>query len=126
MSDSASTAIAVDQNVELDQRRRLKMTELVVERGIAAARGFEPIEEIENHLGERQFVLQRHLAAQEQHLFLHAALFAAQGQHRAHVIRRHQDIGGDDGFAQLRDPILGGSLDGLSTLITDPSVSSTS
>ena len=98
--------IAVDQDIELDQRRRLKMAEFVVERCIAAARGFEPVEEIEHDFGQRQLVLQRHLAAQEQHLLLHAALLAAQGQHRADMIRRHQNIGDDDGLAQLFDPVL--------------------
>src|SRR5579872_5989946 len=57
--------IAVDQHVELDQRSGLKMAEFVVERGVAAARGFQPVEEIEHDLGERQFILQRHLAAEE-------------------------------------------------------------
>src|SRR5688572_20836089 len=40
-------AIAVDQQVEARQRRRLEMAELVVERRIAAAHGLQPVEEVE-------------------------------------------------------------------------------
>ena len=106
MSDKRVDRIAVDQHVELDQRRGLEMAEFVVERCVPAARRFQPVEEIEHHLGKRHFVLQRHLTAEKQHLLLHAALFAAQGEHRADVVRGHQDVGGDDGFAQLGDAVL--------------------
>ena len=69
--------LAVDQHVELDQRRGLKMAEFVVKRSIAAARGFQAVEEIEHHFGQRQLILQRHLRAQKLHFFLHPALLAA-------------------------------------------------
>ncbi len=49
--------IAIDQDIELDQRRRLKMAEFIVERCIAAARGLQPVEEIEHDFRERQFIL---------------------------------------------------------------------
>src|SRR3984957_17841293 len=65
--------IAVDQHIELDQGRRLKVAEFVIEGGIAAARRLEPIEEIEHDFGQGQFILQRHLAAEEQHFLLHPA-----------------------------------------------------
>ena len=99
--------IAVDQDIELDQGRRLKMAEFVVERRVAAARGLQAIEKVQHDLGQRQLVLQRHLAAQEQHLFLHATLLAAQRQHCAHMVRGHQNICDDDRFAKLRNSILG-------------------
>ena len=86
------------------------MAEFVIEGRVAAGRGLEPVEEIEHDLGQRQVVLQRHLAAEKQHFLLHPALLAAQGQDRAYVIRRHQDIGGDDGFTQLGNAVLGRQL----------------
>ena len=93
--------VAVDEDVEFHQRRGFEMAELVVERGVAAARRLQAIEEVQHHLPERQLILQRHLGAQVLHLVLRAALVIAQLQHRAHVIRRHQDVGHDDRLTDL-------------------------
>jgi pimeloyl-ACP methyl ester carboxylesterase len=51
-------AVAVDQHVEARQRRGLEVTELVVERRIAAAHRFQPVEEVQHDLRERQLILQ--------------------------------------------------------------------
>ena len=97
--------VAVDQDVELRQRRALEVAELVVERRVATAGTLQAVEEVEHHFGERQLVLQRHLRPEVEHLLLHAAFLAAQLQHRAHVLGRHEDVGGDDRLAQLLDQV---------------------
>src|SRR6185312_10971661 len=45
--------VAVDEDIELHEWRRLEARELVVERGVAAARGLQAIEEVEHDFGER-------------------------------------------------------------------------
>ena len=82
-----------------------EMAEVVVERGVAAAGRLEAVEEVEHHFRQRHFVLQRYLVAEVQHLLLPAALLIAQLQHATHVIGRHQDVGNDDGLAQLVDAV---------------------
>ncbi len=50
--------LGVDEDVQLDQRGTLKMTEFIIKRGVAAADRFQAVEEIEHHLGHGQRVLQ--------------------------------------------------------------------
>ena len=97
--------LVVDQDVEFDQRRGFEVTEVIVERGVTAAGRFQAVEEIEHHFGERHLVLQRDLVAEEQHLLLAPALFVAQLQHATDVVGRHENVGNDDGFAQLVDAV---------------------
>src|SRR5690606_15931500 len=70
--------LAVDQQVQLHQRRRLEVRELVVEGREAAAHRLQAVEDIQYHRGQRQLVGHLHLRAGVVHLRLHAALLYAQ------------------------------------------------
>ena len=95
--------LAIDQHVETNQVGRLETIEAVVQGSIAAAGGLEAIEEVEHHLVHRQVVDHLHLAAEEVHVALHAALLDAQGDHVAQVVLGHQDGGAADRFAHFLD-----------------------
>ena len=118
--------LAVDEDVELDERRRLEPQELVVERGITAAHGLQPIEEIEHHLGQRQFELDLHLPARILHSFLLAALLDAQLDDRAEILLRHENARENDRLADLASLLGSGKSAGFSTLMTSSVVVSTS
>jgi hypothetical protein len=49
-------AVAVDQEVDLDDVRGAVLLELVVHRGVAARDALELVEEVEDDLGQRQLV----------------------------------------------------------------------
>ena len=95
--------LAVDQQIELDQGGGLEALELVLEGGIAAGGGLQPVEEVEHHLGQRQFIARLHLAAHIVELDLHPALLDAQVDDPAQVVLGDQDVGLDDGLADLAD-----------------------
>ncbi|MNR23991.1 hypothetical protein D3C85_1410450 [compost metagenome] len=95
--------LAVDQHVQAHQVGGLETVETVVQRGIAAAGRLQAVEEVEHHLVHRQIITDLHLAAEEVHVALHAALLDAQGDHAAQVGLRHQDVGAADRLAHLFD-----------------------
>ena len=95
--------LAIDEHVELDEIGRAVFLEFVVERGIAARHGLQAVEEVHHHFVHRQLEDGVHLAAVVAQVDLHAALLVAQGEHGAEVVLRHEDVRGDDGFADLFD-----------------------
>jgi hypothetical protein len=113
--------VAVDQHVELDHVGGAVLLELVVERGVAARDGLQLVEEVHHHFGHRHVVGQLHLAAVVGHVHLLAALLVAQRDHRAEVFLRHEDLGGDDGLADLLDLRQIGQLGRVLDLTTVPS-----
>ena len=94
---------AVHHHVELDQVGGLEALEFVVERSIAAARGFQLVKEVHHHFVHRQVVGQHHLPAHVLHVDLHAALLVAQRHHGTDIVLRHQDGGSDDRLADFLD-----------------------
>src|SRR5690606_16688858 len=93
----------VDQDVELDERRRLEAQELVIERCVAAAHRLQPIEEIEDDLGERHLELERDLTAEILKLALRSPLLDAERDHGAEKLLRHEDAREDQRLANLLD-----------------------
>ena len=53
MSERASTALAVDQDVELDEVALAVADEVVVEGAVALGDRLQPVVEVEDHLGQR-------------------------------------------------------------------------
>ncbi len=96
-------AVAVDQQVDLDDVRRPVFLELVVHRRVAARDALQLVEEVEDDLGQRDLVREHHLAPVVRHVELHAALLHRQRDHRADVVLRHVQVHGDDGLADLLD-----------------------
>ena len=96
--------LAVDQDIELDQRRLPVAGDVIVERRVAARDRFQPIVEIEHDFVERQLVGDQHaVGGLELERLLHAALVLAQLQDGADELRRRQDHRGDDRLFDLVD-----------------------
>jgi hypothetical protein len=95
-------AVPVDHQVQPHERAALVRSKAYSKEAYPR-HGLQAVEEVDHHLGQRQFITQLHLAAEEAHVDLDAPLFLAQTDHRAQVILRHQDVGPDDRFAKLVD-----------------------
>ena len=80
--------LAVQEDVQLHQLRLSVAAQLVIERRVPAAHGLQAIEEVENHLGERQLELDRYVPGRVMHALLDAALYDAQLNHGAQVLLR--------------------------------------
>ena len=116
----------VDQNVELDERRRLKMQEMIIERRVAPTHRFQSIEEVEHDFGERQLELEGHLPARVLEFLLSAALLDAELNDVTEMFLRHQDAREDDRLANLLDTAGSGRSAGFSIFKVSPSSVSTS
>ena len=104
MNDRAERvdAVAVEQNVDLDEVGALLAALLVVQRGVAARAGLELIEEVENDLGQGQLVVQLHaVLAQVVHALHRAAAFLTQLHDGARELGGRQDRRVDHGLAHL-------------------------
>ena len=96
--------LAGDQHVELDEVAVPVAGEVVVERGVAARDGLQPVVEIEHDLVERQLVDEHHaLLGDVLELLLHAALLLEQRQDAAEVLVVREDRRLDDRLFDLRD-----------------------
>ena len=91
----------------------LEPQELVVERRVAAAHGFQPIEEVEHDLGQRQFELDLHLPAGILHSLLLAALLDAELNDRAEILLRHENARENDRLADLAGSARLGQIGGV-------------
>ena len=83
--------------------KQAKLRAAVVERGKSATRGFQFIEEVQDDFVHRNFVIQRHLRPQEQHILLHTTPLHAQRDDVAEELLRHQDIHVCDRFTHFLD-----------------------
>ena len=102
--------LAADEHVELHQIAFAISREVVIERSVAARHALQAIVEIEDDLVERHFVGEHHaLGRQILESLLHAALFLAELQDRAHRFIGGDDHGGDhrlldlDGHSRRRE-----------------------
>src|SRR5271168_3094362 len=79
--------LAIDPNIQFNQRAGPEVQKLVVERGVAAAHRFEPIVKVEDNLGQRQLIVQDDaLLAEEPQVALDSAAVLAQLHHGAQVL----------------------------------------
>src|SRR5580704_3920930 len=84
--------LAVDPNIQFNQRPCPEVQKLVVQRRVAAAYRFQAIVKIEDDFGQRQFVVQDNaLLAEEAQIALGAAAILAQLHHGAEVLLGHVD-----------------------------------
>src|ERR1019366_868250 len=82
--------LAINSNIQFNQRPGTEVQKLVVQRRVAAAHRFQPIVKIEDDFSERQFVVQDHaLFTQETQIALRAAPVFAQLHHGAEVLLGH-------------------------------------
>src|SRR5271156_4624677 len=101
--------LAVDPNIQFNQRPCPEVQKLVIERRVAAAHRFQPIVKVEDDFGQRQFVVQDDaLLAEEAQVALDAAAILAQLHHGAEILLGHMDGGEDEGFLDCLDRVLVG------------------
>ena len=103
ISDSASTRSLLIRISSLTRSPGHEAGELVVERGVAAAEGLQPVEEVEDDLGHRDLVFHDHLVREILDALLDAALADAQLHDRPDEFVRHQDARRDVGLPHLGD-----------------------
>ena len=94
MVESASTGSPLIRMVELDEVAGAVLEEFVVERGVAAADALELVVEVEDDVGEREFVLQVDaLGVQVLLVYVDAAPLLAELDQVADVVGRRDDVG---------------------------------
>ena len=101
---------AVEQDVHLHHVRGAELFELIVHRRIATADRFELIKEVEHDFTQGHVVGQHDLATVVGHVELHTTLLIGQCHDRPHIVLRHVQMHGDDGFANFLHRALVGHL----------------
>ena len=105
-SDSASTEVAREHDVELHEVRLAVADDLVVERRVPAAARLQLVVEVEHDLGERQVVAQLHaLLGQVVHVDVRPAALLAQLHDRPDEVGRRDDGGADVGLLDRLDVV---------------------
>src|SRR5271156_1826420 len=101
--------LAIDPNIQFNQRPCPEVQKLVVQRGVSAAHRFQPIVKVEDDFGERQFVVQDDaLLAEEAQIALDAPAVLAQLHRGAEVLLGHVDRREDEGLLDRLDGVLVG------------------
>src|SRR3984957_9672642 len=101
--------LAIDPNIQFNQRPCPEVQKLVVQRRVAAAYRFQAIVKVEDDFGQRQLVVQDYaLLAEEAQIALDAAAILAQLHHGAEVLLRHVDRREDERLFDRLDRVLVG------------------
>jgi len=96
-------SIAVDQYIELGKRCRLESLKAIVKRRIPAARGLQPIEEIQHDLGHGDVVDNLDLLTKKLQIHLRTAFLDTQGDNRPQIILRCQYRASRNGLSHALD-----------------------
>src|SRR5208282_5408915 len=106
--------LAVNSNVQFNQRPGTKVQKLVVQRRVTAAHRFQPIVKVEDDFSQRQLVVQDDaLLAEEAQIALNAAAVLAQFHHGAQVLFGHVDRREDERLLDRLDGVLVGQMRGI-------------
>src|SRR5579862_182897 len=101
--------LAIDPNIQFNQRPCPEVQKLVIERRVAAAHRFQTIVKVEDDFGQRQFIVQDDaLLAEEAKVALDAAAILAQLHHCAEILLRHVDRRENEGLLDRLDRVLVG------------------